>query len=244
MNQEKIGKLIAKLRRSKGLTQSELGELVGVGFRAVSKWENGQTLPDISIINELSRVLEVSVDELLCGELKSSEISIPVKEEHKSINKKLLLIPILLLVVLLIIFIFINSKTNKEYEYEIYSADKQYTVEGKLIIKDSEINILINKLVFNDNNFSKTIVKNYEYSVISGDILLFGQGYIDGFELLEHSINIQEIAQNFKVDYFHGIDDDSVIDIISNPLIIKIVFLDRNSNAIEIKIKLSLRPIK
>ncbi len=244
MNQEKIGKLIAKLRRSKGLTQSELGELVGVGFRAVSKWENGQTLPDISIINELSRVLEVSVDELLCGELKSSEISIPVKEEHKSINKKLLLIPILLLVVLLIIFIFINSKTSKEYEYEIYSADKQYTVEGKLIIKNSEINILINKLVFNDPEISNSIVKNYEYSVLKNDKFLFGQGYIDGFELLGNPLRVEEIAQNFKVDYIHGFDDLTIENIIYDNLVLRFNFIGSGNNYVVKEIKLSLRPIK
>ena len=59
MDNKKIGNLIASLRKSKGLTQQDLGDLVGVGFRAVSKWERGITMPDISIINELSKILEL-----------------------------------------------------------------------------------------------------------------------------------------------------------------------------------------
>ena len=66
MDNKRIGKLISELRKKKGLTQQELGDKVGVGFRAVSKWENGVTLPDISIISELSKVLGINVDQLLC----------------------------------------------------------------------------------------------------------------------------------------------------------------------------------
>lgn len=65
MDNKRIGKLIGDLRKKKGLTQQELGDKVGVGFRAVSKWENGVTLPDISIIQELSRILGINVDYLL-----------------------------------------------------------------------------------------------------------------------------------------------------------------------------------
>ena len=65
MDNIKIGKSIAHLRKEKGLTQEELGDKVGVGFRAVSKWERGLTLPDICIIQELATTLGVKVDYLL-----------------------------------------------------------------------------------------------------------------------------------------------------------------------------------
>ena len=73
MDNKKIGKLIADLRKKQGLTQQELGDKVGVGFRAVSKWERGITLPDITIINEVSRILGISSDELLAGELNTQK---------------------------------------------------------------------------------------------------------------------------------------------------------------------------
>ena len=72
---------VKAIRIEKGLTQQELGDMVGIGFRAVSKWERGITMPDISIINDLSKILGITSDELLSGEVK--EINIP-KENKKS----------------------------------------------------------------------------------------------------------------------------------------------------------------
>lgn len=62
-----VGKQIAYLRTNKGITQSELGERLGVSFQAVSKWERGETLPDVGILPELSDILETTVDNILRG---------------------------------------------------------------------------------------------------------------------------------------------------------------------------------
>lgn len=62
-----VGRQIAFLRTSKGITQSELGERLGVSFQAVSKWERGETLPDVGILTELSDILETTVDNILRG---------------------------------------------------------------------------------------------------------------------------------------------------------------------------------
>lgn len=62
------GTTIRNLREKRGLTQAKLGELVGVGSKAVSKWETGKGLPDISLIDPLAKALGVSVIELLSGD--------------------------------------------------------------------------------------------------------------------------------------------------------------------------------
>lgn len=67
INNENIGRQIAALRINKGLTQSELGERLGVSFQAVSKWERGETLPDVSILPTLSDILETTIDNILRG---------------------------------------------------------------------------------------------------------------------------------------------------------------------------------
>lgn len=67
MDTTKIAEQIYTLRKAKGLTQNELGERVGVSFQAVSKWERGETLPDITVLPDLARVLETSVDNILSG---------------------------------------------------------------------------------------------------------------------------------------------------------------------------------
>lgn len=67
MDQKQIGEFIAQLRKEKGLTQAELGECVGVTNKTVSRWENGNYMPDISLLKTLSEVLDVTINELLSG---------------------------------------------------------------------------------------------------------------------------------------------------------------------------------
>ena len=61
------GATVKRLRETKGLTQTQLAEMIGVGGKAVSKWETGKGLPDISLIEPLSKALGVSVMELMSG---------------------------------------------------------------------------------------------------------------------------------------------------------------------------------
>ena len=67
MDMMKIGGYIRALRTAGGLTQKELAERLGVSFQAVSKWENGDALPDTGLLLELCGVLNTSVDKLLNG---------------------------------------------------------------------------------------------------------------------------------------------------------------------------------
>lgn len=77
MDQRKIGKFIAELRNEKGMTQTELGERIGVTNKTVSRWENGNYMPDISVITLLCAELDVSANELLCAQrLKDSEFKL------------------------------------------------------------------------------------------------------------------------------------------------------------------------
>ncbi len=73
MNIKKVGEQIAVLRKSKGITQSELGERIGVSFQAVSKWERGETLPDTAILPDLAKILETTIDNILLGNEKVIE---------------------------------------------------------------------------------------------------------------------------------------------------------------------------
>lgn len=68
MNQLKIGAFIATQRKHKNLTQAALGEKLGITDRAVSKWERGKGMPDASLMLDLCAVLDITVNELLCGE--------------------------------------------------------------------------------------------------------------------------------------------------------------------------------
>ena len=88
MNIEKVGEQIAVLRKAKGLTQSELGERIGVSFQAVSKWVRGETLPDVTLLPDLAKILETTVDFILLGNEKVIEYKgkFTVTDMKKGIN--------------------------------------------------------------------------------------------------------------------------------------------------------------
>lgn len=68
MNQEKIGRFIAKCRKNQNLTQEQLADKLNITYKAVSKWECGRGLPDASIMIDLCTILKINVNDLLSGE--------------------------------------------------------------------------------------------------------------------------------------------------------------------------------
>ena len=74
MDHTKIGKLIYTLRKEKGLTQLQLAEAMHISDKTVSKWERGLGCPDVSLLCELSKILNVDLSELLRGQLTSNDI--------------------------------------------------------------------------------------------------------------------------------------------------------------------------
>ena len=84
MNQIKIGKFIYERRKSLNLTQLQLAEKLNVTDRAVSKWERGKSMPDCAIMTTLCDILEITVNDLLCGEIID-------KKESETKNQELLL---------------------------------------------------------------------------------------------------------------------------------------------------------
>lgn len=68
MNQEKIGKFIASVRKEKNITQNELAEKLGVSDRTIGNWENGRNMPDVSLFKPLCENLDITLNDLLSGE--------------------------------------------------------------------------------------------------------------------------------------------------------------------------------
>ena len=87
---ETLGKRIALYRKEKGLRQDDLAEMLGVSPQAVSKWENDQTCPDISLLPQLGKILGVTVDELLNGKAETSAVRLVPEAERKDIKDMML----------------------------------------------------------------------------------------------------------------------------------------------------------
>lgn len=73
MDQKKIGGFIAARRKETGLTQSQLAEMLGITDKAVSKWETGKSMPDLSLFCPLCDLLHITLNELLAGEFIPDE---------------------------------------------------------------------------------------------------------------------------------------------------------------------------
>ena len=74
MNQAKIGAFLAQLRKEKNMTQGQLSERLSVSPQAVSKWERGESSPDISLLPALASIYSLSVDEIVNGERKAEAV--------------------------------------------------------------------------------------------------------------------------------------------------------------------------
>ena len=98
MDQIKIGKFIAERRKNNNLTQMQLAEKLNITDRAISKWENGKSLPDASIMLELCNELKITVNDLLSGEMinmedyqkKAEDLLLEMAQKEETQNKKLL----------------------------------------------------------------------------------------------------------------------------------------------------------
>ena len=116
MNQEKIGVFIKYIRTKNKLTQEMFAESLHVTAQAVSKWELGKSLPDISILNEISKKYNVEIDELLNGGKKKK-------------NKLIIVIVGLLLIIGMIVFVLFHNKDSYIIR-EVTSSCDQYKITG------------------------------------------------------------------------------------------------------------------
>lgn len=168
MDKFKFGEYIYNKRKSLGLTQEELGRKVGVTNKAVSKWEVGETCPDISMLAPLSKALGVTIDELLTYTDKEK-----VETTKKKSNLLLILIIIALAIIEITTLVFlIISLTNSEFkEIEITNESIKEVIEinpSSRIEVDGETLVIGTTYSLNDSyvieeEIKFTVVYKYQY---------------------------------------------------------------------------------
>lgn len=82
MDYKKVGQFLSKLRKEKDLTQANLAEVLNVTHQAVSRWETGESIPDVQTLENISQFYNVTIDEILKGEYREKQIT----ELEKQIN--------------------------------------------------------------------------------------------------------------------------------------------------------------
>ena len=110
MNQIKIGNFIAKKRKEHNLTQKQLADKLSISDKAISKWENGRCMPDVAVMLDLCNVLNITVNDLLNGEVvimenykeKSEELLFEMVKEKEERDKMLLIAEVIIGIVSII----------------------------------------------------------------------------------------------------------------------------------------------
>ena len=169
MDQEKIGKFILKLRKEKNLTQQQLADILKVTDRAISKWENGRGMPDLSLFKSLCETLDISVNDLISGykvpkekyqeKLESNTLDI-INYTNSKIEKKNYFISFVLII--FGILIDITAMTIFKSESSFGSI---YSIFG-ILLSTFGIYILTKKS-------SKKILFMISYFIVSLSTLLF-----------------------------------------------------------------------
>ena len=179
MNYDKIGEFIKEKRHEKGLTQNELAAKINVTDKAISKWERGLGCPDVSLLEVLSKELDVSILELLNGRKIENEVikvteaddyikntinisSDYTKNKIKNIFNRIIELSILFIVLLLVLLNVVQFKyMDKEYTY-VVNRDTYETITDTLNSIEENINIIKNnKTIFNDDD-KQIIINNLE----------------------------------------------------------------------------------
>ncbi len=151
-----IGEYIYKLRIKKGLTQQELADLIPISRQAVSKWERGITIPDSSTLLILSKIFDVSINDILLAgksekEEKISKITLDIIDKNNNKQKRQTKKFIFIIVSLVISFIFIlllllffTSSYNQIKVYEVLPEK----IESDYIITSGELIITKEKIIY------------------------------------------------------------------------------------------------
>lgn len=225
MNLEKTGKLIRELRKEKNMTQEVLANKLNIGREAVSKWENGKCLPDISIFPQLSKELGISVNELIYGERETENnkkeietVSLNIYNENKKIKKALIIISLLCIILILsfLIYYFVSTY-NSIHVYTFNYSDNQINITDGILVQtsdriffdlgtvtsDDKVERL--KLYYIDEHQNEVLIQEVDDNKISFNDYKGYNAYVD-FENLTYIFSNMYLEIQFE-------DDQSVIPI-------------------------------
>lgn len=240
----KTGQLIEKYRKEKNLTQVELADKLGVSKSAISKWENGNNLPDITLLEPLSEILGIDKLLLFTSEYEAKE---EANEKTKQVKKK----DIFKIITISILFIFSIAFTNyisyKLYKhklsilesqetsvYRFYSTDEEYYVNGYIIFQNGESTILFDQLKQQKKN-----ERSIKDKIKSIEICMF----VDNTEIITRykAIIGDDINQNlYQLITSHNKDENIKIEEDKLNNIVLRVTMNKENNKITKDIKLEI----
>lgn len=145
MDQRKIGQFIKSLRKQNHLTQQQLAEKYGVTYQAVSKWENGNNMPDISLLKQISEDFGISLDEILNGEVLHQR------------RKHTVLLSLIFLLSCVAIFLIVWFVSRDDFKVKLLSAEcKDFNLTGIIAYNKNKSSIHISQIEYCGNDPEET----------------------------------------------------------------------------------------
>lgn len=159
MDQERIGKTIKELRTKNNLSQKEFADKYNVTYQAVSKWENGKNIPDLSILKRICADNNITIEELLEG-----------KTQEKQTKKIIPIIIAILLTTSLIIGVtlIISHNNNETFEFKTLSSNsKEFKLTGSIAYNKDKTSIFITDVSYigEDKNIEYKSIKSTLYEI-------------------------------------------------------------------------------
>lgn len=163
MDTEKVGKLIKQIRKDNHLTQKDLALKYNITYQAVSKWENGKNIPDISLLKQICDDFNIDINSLLTGDYTTSENKASLKKDKRNLLKKknfLFLCLFVLLIGVIMAIIILKNRSN-DFEFKTISSDcSNFTITGSVAYNDIKSAIYIASINYcggADDNLYKSI---------------------------------------------------------------------------------------
>ncbi|MDD3453360.1 MAG: helix-turn-helix transcriptional regulator [Bacilli bacterium] len=236
MDYQKIGTLISNLRKEKGFTQKELADKLGITDRAVSKWERGHGCPDVSLLDDLSRILDISIIEILKGRKLDTDELVNNKDLIESMNyskesfknriRKYVNIAAIFIIIFIILsqifymaksFYYLNIKYPKSFDSEQILNQVEEFNKNISIIK-------ANQGIFNDEEYNKIldyISKLEKRENLENNDFYINKTKFSYLEIIEF-YRLHDIGINYTYYFYQSEFDDSIYAILSKHDISKI----------------------
>lgn len=248
----KIGETIEKQRKAKGLTQSELAKKIGVSNTAISKWENGNNLPDITLIEPLSEIL--GIDKLLLFTTKN-DYTEEINARKKCTKRKhtIRLIILFIIYITSIIFTCLISfqvykhklekiELNQSSIYKFYSYDNELFVKGFIIFKEKDNVILFEQLKYQNLIKIKEELNSGEIKYTNAELYFI----IDGENIAKNIIvpdeNISDDTNNVLMALSKSVKQCAEIDKEKMDEGDITIILDTDNKVIKRSIKVKISP--
>ena len=189
MQEEKFGKIIKEIRKKNNLTQKDLADKYHVTYQAVSKWENGKNMPDVTILKEISKDFNVSLDDLIDGNLNQKK------------DNKILIIIIGFIILLAVLIIWIVKNNDSDFESRTMSTScENFKISGIISYNEKKSLIFIPKLEYCGEE--KNVYKEITCTLYEKNKDVIKE--ISSYKYDEKEITLEDFLENvtFNVDNY------------------------------------------